>query len=341
MRPAVIHGVEHSLRLKNRLLGLGWHKDPLRHFGPGGIDEAEAACVAAGGDLLAFVRPPGPVAPSGLSVRPLKNGTREIVFDSPLPSGHGANDRVVARIFPARRARKDKKALVFHHPLLQRHWALWEWFLAPLRERFPVVMMAAPYHFERAPSGWFSGEGTVNPNPWRLYAALRQWAWDQKALHAALVEAAGLTPAAVVGFSLGAFQTLLAAAAGELDGLLLVSIASTNRYAHGLRHGVLGRGTLEGLRRAGIDEERLDRMVDAIQLERYVPRLNGRPVLYIAGRHDLVDPPPSAERLEAALRPARSVWLESGHGTVLLERARVAREVFAFLDGTTRAATPE
>jgi pimeloyl-ACP methyl ester carboxylesterase len=86
------------------------------------------------------------------------------------------------------------------------------------------------------------------------------------------------------------------------------------------------------LRRAGIDGDRLDRMVDAVQLERYVTKLRGRPVLYIAGRHDLVDPPPSSERLEAALGPTRSIWLDSGHGTVVLERARIAREVFRFLD---------
>jgi pimeloyl-ACP methyl ester carboxylesterase len=114
--------------------------------------------------------------------------------------------------------------------------------------------------------------------------------------------------------------------------LPLVSVAATNRYAFGLRHGVLGRGTLEGLRRAGIHGDRLDRMVDAIQLERYVHRLRGRRVLFVAGRHDLVDPPPSAQRLESELRPSRSVWLDSGHGTVLLERARVATEVFRFLE---------
>ena len=342
MLPAVIHSFEHSLRLKNRLIGVGWHRDVLRHFDAGGVDEAEALCLAASEDLLAFVRPRAPIPAPEVRVRSLGKGVREIVFDSPLPSGHRENDRVVARLLPARRPRPDGGVLVFHHALLQRYWTLWEWFLAPLRERYPVVMMASPYHFERTPAGWFPGEGIVNPNPWRLFLAIRQWCWDQTALMSVLPDAVGHRPSAVVGFSLGAFQSLLVAAAGENAGLPLVSIAATNRYAHGLRNGVLGRGTLEGLRRAGIDGERLDRMVDAIQLERYVDRLSGHRVLFIAGRHDLVDPPPSAERLEAALRPTRSVWLPSGHGTMLLERARIAREVYRFLDdGTTSAATPE
>ena len=337
MKRVVIHSFEQSLRLKNRIIGVGWHKETFRHFGPGGVEEAEALCVAAGQDLLAFVKPDMTGLPASITITPVRrgrmgSGLQELCFDSPFPSSHKANDRVVARIIPARRPRADRKALVFHHALLQRHWGLWEWFLAPFAARYPVVMMAAPYHFERAPQGWFPGEGLVNPNPWKLFEGIRQWSWDQQALMRALPESLGLEPVAVVGFSLGAFQSLLVASAGGLDGLPIVSVAATNRYGFGLRHGVLGRGTLEGLKRAGIEGERLDRMVDAIQLERYVPRLRGRRVLFVAGRHDLVDPPPSAQRLEAELQPTRSVWLDSGHGTVVLERARIANEVFAFLE---------
>ena len=337
MKRVVIHSFEHSLRLKNRLTGVGQHKEPFRHFGPGGVLEAEAQCNDASRDLLAFVRPPDAPTAGNLAVAPVRKGRRdsgviEIQFDSPRPSGHAMNDRVVARLISARHPRADHKALVFHHALFQRYWGLWEWFLAPFAQRFPVVMMAAPFHFERRPRGWFPGEGTVNPNPWRLYESIRQWCWDQKALMSALPDATGLDPVAVVGFSLGAFQSLLVASAGDLANVPLVSVAATNRYAFGLRHGILGRGTLAGLRRAGIDGDRLDRMVDAVQLERYVPRLRGQPVLYIAGRHDRVDPPPSSHRLEAALAPTRSVWLHSGHGTVVFERARIAKEVFLFLE---------
>jgi pimeloyl-ACP methyl ester carboxylesterase len=337
MKRVVIHSVEGTLRLKNRLIGVGEHKEPFRHFGAGGVAEAEALCDEASRDLLAFVRPPEHAPAATLTIASVRKGrpgsrSLEIRFDSPRPSGHAANDRVVARLIPAAQPRSDRKALVFHHALFQRYWGLWEWFLAPFARRFPVVMMAAPFHFERRPDGWFAGEGTVNPNPWRLYESIRQWSWDQQALMRALPDACGVDPVAVVGFSLGAFQSLLVAAADDRWTMPLVSVAATNRYAFGLRHGMLGRGTLNGLRRAGIDGDRLDRMVDAIQLERYVPRLRGRPVLYVAGRHDLVDPPPSPHRLEAALAPTRSVWLNSGHGTVVLERASIAAEVFRFLD---------
>lgn len=337
MKRVVIHSFESSLRLRNRLIGVGEHKEPFRHFGPGGVEEAEALCEGASRDLLSFVRPEAAPDAHNRTVVPVKragraSGVLEIQFDSPLPSGNPMNDRVIARVIPAKHPRTDRKALVFHHALFQKYWGLWEWFLAPFARRFPVVMMAAPYHFERTPRGWYPGEGTVNPNPWRLYESIRQWSWDQRALMMTLPGAVGLDPVAVVGFSLGAFQSLLVASAGGVPVVPLVSVAATNRYAFGLRHGVFGRGMLSGLRRAGIDGERLDRMVDAVQLERYVSKLRGRPVLYIAGRHDRVDPPPSPRRLEAALGPSRSIWLDSGHSTVVLERARIAKEVFHFLD---------
>src|ERR1044071_8543657 len=145
MRRVVIHSFEGSLRLKNRLIGVGQYKEPFRHFGPGGVAEAEALCDEASRDLLAFVRPPDDLPAERLEVILLgrnRAGGRamEIHFDSPRPSGIPANDRVVSRVIPARRPRFDRKVLVFHHAIFQKYWGLWEWFLSPVTERFPVVM---------------------------------------------------------------------------------------------------------------------------------------------------------------------------------------------------------
>jgi len=194
-----------------------------------------------------------------------------------------------------------------------------------------MAFMASPYHFGRTPSGQCPGEGTINPNPYRLFESLRQWAWDQKAALELLRESCGLEPSAVIGFSMGAFQSLLVASAGGLN-LPIVSIASTNRYVHGLIHGALGSGILGGMALVGIDEPRLRRMVESIELERYVHRLRGRPVLYIDGIYDPVDPHPSSLRLEQALQPVRTLHLEAGHGTLVLSRRRILEEIRSFLN---------
>ena len=48
MNRLAVEGFEGWLRLRNRLRGFGWYPDPGKYFGPGGIDEAEAACLEAG-----------------------------------------------------------------------------------------------------------------------------------------------------------------------------------------------------------------------------------------------------------------------------------------------------
>jgi pimeloyl-ACP methyl ester carboxylesterase len=193
----------------------------------------------------------------------------------------------------------------------------------------PVAAMAAPYHMARTPVGEFSGEGSVNPNPWLLFAAIRQWTWDQAAANRIIEDRFDLTPSAILGFSLGAFQALLASSAGVLN-FPVISVACTNRYAFGVRHGVLSAGLRDGFRRAGIEPDRLDSMVRSLQLERHVIRLNGFPTLHFRGTHDRVDPPPSGERLEKALRPTRSIHLRAGHSSQAFFRKTIARESWKF-----------
>jgi pimeloyl-ACP methyl ester carboxylesterase len=200
----------------------------------------------------------------------------------------------------------------------------------PLIRTSPVAIMAAPHHFERAGNARYPGEWSMNPNPACMFLAIRQWCADHTDTVRMLHEALGLTATAIVGYSFGAFQSLLLAAGGGLD-LPIVSISSTNRYAYGLRHGLLGRELLEDTYRVGIDATRFDLLVDPLRLERYAHRVGGDRVLYIRGIHDRVDPPPSLERLEKALAPARSIRLDVGHATIVFRRDRVFAETIRFL----------
>ncbi len=334
MTPLAIETIEGWLRIRNRLSGVGQHPDPWRYFGSGGLAEAEALCAAANRDLLAFVRPPDRPDIENLSIEPVPRlrGPRveTLRFDSPLPSGRRENDRVQVRLYRPTGAETFDRVVVFHHPIYQRRWTLWEWFLSDLIGRVPVAAMAGPYHFERVPPGEFAGEGMCNPNPWRMFESFRQWCWDERATARVLREHCGLEPVAAIGYSCGAFLSLLAAAAGSLTAPV-VSIASTNRYAYGVTRGSIGRGIMEGMLKVGIDAERLAEMTESVQLERYAPALREHPVLYIYGMYDRVDPPPSLERLERALRPTRVVRLEAGHATIVLQRVRVMQETRSFL----------
>jgi pimeloyl-ACP methyl ester carboxylesterase len=336
LRRAAILGLERGLRLKNRVLGIGRHAHPERDFGPGGVDEAERLCLEASRDVLGWGRPPRRLPPPAGVVREVRAaGTCtevRLAFDSPLPSGEPRNDRVHVRLYVPPGCGPGSPVALFHHPVYQCNWALWTWFLSGVAQRMPVAIVAAPHHMERTMPGRYPGQGTINANPWRLFEACRQWAWDQQSARD-LLRAQGFEPTLVIGFSMGAFNTLMTAAAGALD-LPIVAIACTNRYAWGLQRGLLGGPIVKAMRRVGIDDARLARMVDAVQLERYVPVLRGRPILSIRGAWDEVDPEPSGARLEAALRPSRSVTLPGGHGSLILYRRAIVREILGFAEQT-------
>ena len=226
------------------------------------------------------------------------------------------------------------RVVLFHNPVYQRRYAHWEVFLRSLIERVPVALMAGPWHFERTGAGRFPGEGTINPNPYRLYESFRQWCHDHHATVRLLERQVQLRVVAEIGFSLGGFQILTLASAGEID-VPMVTMSATNRYAWGLWNGMMGQNLKAGMQAVGIDYERLLEMTRELQLERHVPALRGRPTMYVYGGHDYVDPPPSLERLREALQPTRTLFLpRAGHGGVTVRVRRVMGGVVDFLSET-------
>jgi pimeloyl-ACP methyl ester carboxylesterase len=325
------------IRVRNRLTGLDHYAEPMSYFGPGGVDEAEALCAAANRDLLEFLRPTENSDPRNLVVDPVDDRGRLIVesysFDSPMPSGDPDNDRVRVRVYRRSGAPVTDRVVLFHHPVYQRRYSLWELFLKPLINQVPVALMVGPWHFERTGAGRFPGEGSINPNPYRFYESMRQWSHDHHATVRLLERQARLRVVAEMGYSLGAFQLLNLASAGEVD-VPLVTVSATNRYAWGLWNGVVGHNLKAGIQAAGIDYDRLAEMTHEVQLERHVTSLRGKPTMYIYGSRDRVDPAPSLDRLREALQPTRTLRLPTGHAGIAFRARRLMAEVADFLRQT-------
>jgi len=318
--------------------GLDRYGEPSSYFGPGGLAEAEALCAAANRDVHGFLLPTGPTPAANIERGPVLLRGRRVIrswsFDSPLPSGNADNDRVQLRLFSRSDTPPGERVVLFHHPVYQRLYRLWEHFLAPLADRVPVAMMAAPWQFERAGSTRFPGEGTINPNPYRLYEALRQWCHDHHATVQLLESEARLRVVAEIGYSMGGFQTLMLAGAGGID-VPLVTISATNRYAWGLWNGVMAHHLNAGMRAVGIDYERLHTMTRELEAERHVAPLRGRSTMYVYGARDLVDPYPSLERLRDALQPTRTLCFPwTGHAGVSFRRSHVISGVHGFLQAS-------
>ncbi len=332
---AGIETMEWFIRTSGRLKGNGNFPEPERSFHEaGGVDAAEATLEAVHDRLLEWIRPD--VTLNGdlsshlnqLIERKDEYGCLDWSLPSLLPSGIPQNDTAHAR-WIGDPDQADGRCILFHHAVYQHQWSRWRRFLLPLAEHIPVLFVESPWHFRRKAPGERPGQRTVDPNPLNLYLSIRQWTAEQP-LWLEAVRARGWRPLAIGGFSLGGFQTLLATAAGVLD-LPVISIAATNRYAWGLTNGYVGDAIIQAMATVGIDIPRLHRMARSAELERYVGDIEV-PTLYIDGAWDRVDPQPSLDQLRDALRPTRAVRLAGAHGTLLLYRRRIAREIVSFLE---------
>ncbi|MDH3627241.1 MAG: hypothetical protein OEV00_10695 [Acidobacteriota bacterium] len=323
------------IRMRHWVFGLDRYHHGSSYFEPEGVEHARQVCEDANRDFSAFIAPPDDVPLESVrkeTQRVRRDGVQvqRWSFDSPLPSGVANNDRVHLQLFTPPGVAADEPVLLFHHPVYQRHWSRWEWFLKPLIQKMPVAVLAGPYHFERTPDGQFPGEGAMNANPARLYQAIRQWCWDHEAAVELLRTQVGRELRANVGFSLGGFQLLALASTGRVN-VPMVTISATNRYAWGLTHGLIGTGLKRSIDQAGLDDPTFRRWTAALQMDRHVESLRSKRLLYIFGSLDRVDPPPSLERLRDALQPERVIELPMGHGTILFQRRRISQEIEAFL----------
>ena len=321
----------------NRWTGIAQYHDPSRYLDVD-RDALEAYCAGASRDLFAYLAPPE-VRIEDLAVSRVPGGSPGggadlLTFTSPRPSGLTPNDTV--RVHRFRSTGRAEGTILFHHPAFRTGLGWIAWFTRPLRRRYDVAVMEAPYHLERAPRGTYSGERMINTNPIHLYEGLRQWMADHRALLAILeAESAGgdtrSRPAGAVGYSLGAY---IASLYSRFDPRLPVAgICTTNDYASLIYDGVMMRSLRAAITSAGITRADWERLTHSLRLDSQARALKGDRFLVFAAKYDGVEPWESLVRLAQALAPRRLVLLPSGHSTTaVLFRGRIMRETLRFLD---------
>ena len=337
----LVLGTEASSFALNRWTGIAQYSDPSRY-----LDEDRTAleeyCAGAARDLFAYLAPPevriDELGPSRVPAAD-PGGPEVLTFASPRPSGIAANDTV--RVHRFRAAGRPEGTLIFSHPAFRTGLGWIGWFTRPLRRRYDIVVMEAPYHLSRAPEGTFSGERMINTNPIHLFEGLRQWMADHRALLAILeAEAAGgetrARPVGVVGYSLGAY---LATVYSRFDPRLpVVGICPSNDYASLVYDGVMMKSLRASIAAAGITRADWERFTSCLRLDPHAAHFARDRFLLFAARYDGVEPWASIERFARALAPKRLVLLPSGHSTTaVLFRGRIMRETLRFLDDLAAA----
>ena len=160
---------------------------------------------------------PGP--PDGGAVRAeQRHGALRVTeasFRSPIPSGFDRNDVVTVRLFEraARAPDRSGRAFLFLHGFGARRLAAWDSLPRAMASRgFPALLVGIPYLCERTPAGMRGGSPYMSTTASAALPAYEQAVADVRASLDWLIARGLGEGAALVGVSMGALLSVIAAA---------------------------------------------------------------------------------------------------------------------------------
>lgn len=197
------------------------------------------------------------------------------------------------------------------------------------------IMLSIPYHLERTPEGYKSGELTIQGDPVKLRETMTQCVMDIKRT-LDWVETRpefDTTRIGISGTSLGAIVSELA-------------FAVEPRFTTGAF--VLGGGDLayilwnssrvvaqrDQLRREGFTEEKMRSELRPVEPLEFLEESDNRKTFVVQARHDSVIPARSTEILLERLDKPEHLILDSGHYGGALVQGRLLRTVASFFDAS-------
>jgi hypothetical protein len=247
-------------------------------------------------------------------------------FPSAFTSPYPANNTVHARWLlptPSSEPTTRLPAVVLLHSLGIRQPEL-ELSLARelLQHRIAVLLLTLPYHMERTPPGYDSGDLVLQGDVALLRGALIGAVWDvrravdwiarQPEVDAQRIGLIGISLGAIMGAAALSAEPRLHSAVLILGGVDL---------AHILWHSILAIRTRARLREQGYTLPRLrEALADVEPMHRLTSAL-GEKTFVIGARFDIVVPTEDTEKLIRALGNPRVFWLNTGHfGGALVQR---------------------
>ena len=268
--------------------------------------------------------PLNPVFPSRLTAAVAHESYREyrLEFPSALISAYSANNTVYARWLIPQKAERMPAVVLLHslgvwQPTLELALAR-----ELVRHGIAVLLLTLPYHMERTPPGYGSGDLVLAGNVPLLREALIQAVWDVRRAVDWLLRQPEVDGERIglVGISLGA---IMGAAALSAEPRLhsAVLILGGVDLAHILWYSVLALRTRIRLQAQGYTLQRLrEAIADVEPMHRLNPEL-GEKTFVIGAQFDIVVPTEDTEKLIRVLGNPRVFWLNTGHfGGALVQR---------------------
>jgi hypothetical protein len=280
-----------------------------------------ALCFAQ--DLRA---PLDPVFPSRFvsSVRQEGYVEYRVEFPSAYRSPYPANNTVYAWwLVPAERVGRAPTVVLLHSLGIRRPELEMGLARELARNGIAVFLMTLPYHMQRTPPGYGSGDLILAGDIALLREAGIQATWDVRRAVDWLQRQPEVDPdrIALVGISLGAIlgATALASEPRLHSAVLILGGAD---LAHVLWDSILAIRARARLRREGYTLERLREELAPIEPLNLLTPEHGEKTFVIGARFDIVVPTEDTEKLIRALGNPKVLWLNTGHfGGGLVQRA--------------------
>ena len=272
-----------------------------------------------------FRYPPQPVEAEVQLLRTTQENTHLLVkFPSLLVTpDYPQNSTVYAEVFLPHHSQRMPAVVILHSwgvqkPDIELSLAR---FLA--KRGFVTAVMTLPYHIQRTPSGYLSGELMIVSDVEHMRRTMRQAALDVRRLVDWLQSQASIDAEkiGIVGISLGAIVgALTLGVEPRLQAGVLV-LGGAN-LAHVLWRSPLTMNIRAELKRTGVDYERLQQEMLPVEPLTFLKGQYGHRVLMVNGRYDLVIPREDVLALRRALGDGPLLWLNTGHyGPALVQSA--------------------
>lgn len=275
-----------------------------------------------GQDLRA---PLNPVFPSRLQTGVRHAGYIEyrVEFPSAYTSRYPVNNTVHAWwLVPAERTERVPTVVMLHSLGIRRPELEMGLARELARHGIAVFLMTLPYHMQRTPTGYGSGDLILAGDIGLLREAGVQATWDVRRAIDWLQRQPEIDPdrIALVGISLGAIlgATTLASEPRLHSAVLILGGAD---LAHVLWDSILAIRARARLRREGYTLERLREELAPIEPLNLLTPEHGEKTFVIGARFDIVVPTEDTEKLIRALGNPKVLWLNTGHfGGGLVQR---------------------
>ena len=199
------------------------------------------------------------------------------------------------------------------------------------------VIVPLPYHLDRTPRGYRSGELAIQADLAELRATMIQsvsdvrravdWIESRPEFRRDQIGISGTSLGALIGALTFAVDSRIAASSYVLGGADIAHILWNSSRVVSQR---------EALRKQGYTEARVREELRSVEPLEYLRPDDERPSFVIAARYDTVVPPADSRKLIDALGGAQALWLDTGHYGGALVQPKIIRTVVRFFDGTFR-----